>query len=229
MEYVADAPGGTAGAHYNAIGISGTPFNDIPLFSFDDGTHGTIDVDYPDVVKGINGSSLCLLYDGFAASYGGAGTYFNGMFSGGTSEGKIISLGIPFETIYPEEIRNSLMSKIIDFFDVPTSVEIEDSENLPTEFYLSQNYPNPFNPSTKIKFTTPPQPSPYQGEGVRVGFVTLKIYDILGNEVATLVNEQKSPGSYEVEWNADSYSSGVYFYSLQAGDVKINKKMLLLK
>jgi hypothetical protein len=229
MEYVADAPGGTAGTHYNAIGISGTPFNDIPLFSFDDGTHGTIDVDYPDVVKGINGSSLCLLYDGFAASYGGAGTYFNGMFNGGTSEGKIISLGIPFETIYPEEIRNSLMSKIIDFFDVPTSVEIVDSENLPTEFYLSQNYPNPFNPSTKIKFTTPPQPSPYQGEGVRVGFVTLKIYDILGNEVATLVNEQKSPGSYEVEWNADSYSSGVYFYSLQAGDVKINKKMLLVK
>jgi type IX secretion system substrate protein len=221
IEYVADAPGGSAGTYYSANGIFGSIFSDLPQFSFDDGTHGTIDVDYPDVVKGINGSSLCLQYTGFATSYGGAGTNYAGMFNGGTVEGKIVALGIPFETIYPEDIRNNLMGKIIDFFDVPTSVENEDSENLPTEYYLSQNYPNPFNPTTKIKFSIP-----VGNENVRS---LLKIYDILGNEVATLVNEQRSPGTYEVEFNATNLSSGVYFYSLQAGDVKINKKMILLK
>ncbi len=95
-----------------------------------------------------------------------------------------------------------------------------------TEFSLSQNYPNPFNPSTKIKFNIP---SPYQGEGQRVRFTTLKVYDVLGNEVATLVNEEKPAGTYEVEFDASNLSSGIYYYQLKAGSFIQTKKMILMK
>jgi len=89
---------------------------------------------------------------------------------------------------------------------------------LPTEFKLEQNYPNPFNPETRIR---------YQVSSISP--VTLRIYDILGNEVTTLVNEQKEPGYYEVEFSASQLASGVYIYCLQAGSYVSTKKMMLLK
>jgi len=97
---------------------------------------------------------------------------------------------------------------------------------------LSQNYPNPFNPTTTLKYSVPtsPQPSPYQGEGVRVGlFISLKVYDILGREVATLVNQKQPPGNYKVEWNAANGPSGVNFYKLKTGNFTETTKMLLLR
>ena len=97
--------------------------------------------------------------------------------------------------------------------------EISSVDNLlPTEYALEQNFPNPFNPSTTIKYQLP-----------KDGLVTLKIYDILGREVATLVNEEKIAGKYQVNFNASSLASGVYIYKLQAGDFVSSKKMLLLK
>jgi photosystem II stability/assembly factor-like uncharacterized protein len=124
---------------------------------------------------------------------------------------------------------------VIDIFP---SVEDSTDNFIPTEFSLSQNYPNPFNPSTKIKFTIPQTDSPLLG-GARGGLVTLKVYDILGNEIATLVNEEKSAGEYEVEFNISNlsngisakggYASGVYFYQLKAGNYIETKKMILLK
>jgi hypothetical protein len=98
--------------------------------------------------------------------------------------------------------------------------------NQPSDFYLAQNYPNPFNPSTKIRFSIPVV-TLRGGEGSFLA--TLKIYDILGNEVATLLNEQKPAGTYEVNFDAGSLSSGVYFYRLQAGTYVQSKKMTLLK
>lgn len=95
---------------------------------------------------------------------------------------------------------------------------IKNRGNLPDNFYLSQNYPNPFNPSTTIEFKIPES-----------GFVTLKIYDILGREVKTLVNEEKTPGSYKVSFNASIFASGVYFYRLTSGSYTSIKKMVLLK
>lgn len=92
-------------------------------------------------------------------------------------------------------------------------------------FNLGQNYPNPFNPSTNIKFSVP--------DGVTANLfqnhVRLVIYDVLGKEVALLVDESKSPGTYEVEWNAESLSSGVYFYELKMGSLSSIKKMILQK
>ncbi len=86
------------------------------------------------------------------------------------------------------------------------------------KFSLSQNYPNPFNPKTIINY-----------QCSMFNFVSLKVFDILGNEVATLVNENQNSGSYSVEWNGANYSSGVYFYRLTAGDYSEVKKMTLLK
>jgi len=107
----------------------------------------------------------------------------------------------------------------------PIGIEIISTE-IPDQFSLSQNYPNPFNPSTKIKFAIPLSRGVSEGLGV---FTKLLIYDMLGREIAVLVNEQLSPGIYEVNWNAGSYTSGVYFYKLQAGDFAETKKMVLVK
>ena len=97
---------------------------------------------------------------------------------------------------------------------------------IPNEIRLFQNYPNPFNPSTKIKFEIPRR-SPAGAFGDDK--VVLKVYDILGKEIETLVNEKLNPGTYEVTFNASQYPSGVYFYRLQAGDYNESKKMILLK
>jgi len=92
---------------------------------------------------------------------------------------------------------------------------------LPTEYKLEQNYPNPFNPTTKIRYSIPSTPLSL-GEGLGVRLI---VYDILGNEVTTLVNEQKEPGYYEVEFNASNYASGVYIYRLQAGSFVSTKNV----
>jgi hypothetical protein len=125
-------------------------------------------------------------------------------------------------------------------FIVENSVTSIAEENYPGQFYLSQNYPNPFNPSTKIRFTVP------QDVRGNTQEVTLKIYDVLGNEIATLVDEELTSGEYEVEFDASSGSSfrlarnpasGVYFYQLIAGGPETSsgqkliqtRKMILMK
>ena len=89
---------------------------------------------------------------------------------------------------------------------------------IPTEFKLTQNYPNPFNPTTMIKFSIP-----------KTSLVKLVVYDILGREVRTLVNEQKMPGYYDISFDASMFASGVYFYKLEAGTFTDVKKMVLIK
>jgi hypothetical protein len=96
-------------------------------------------------------------------------------------------------------------------------------------YYLYQNYPNPFNPITKIKFSISPSSSPLIRGARGVVYIKITIYDILGSEVAILVNEQLTSAVYEVEWNAADYPSGIYFYTLQTGDYSETKKMVLLK
>jgi hypothetical protein len=94
----------------------------------------------------------------------------------------------------------------------------EISGNIPETFSLSQNYPNPFNPVTNIKFDIP-----------KSGMVRITIFDLLGREVTTLVNEQMQPGSYNVDWDASNYPSGVYFFKLETENFTESKKMILIK
>jgi hypothetical protein len=109
---------------------------------------------------------------------------------------------------------------------IPININSGQSNN-PAKFMLYQNYPNPFNPITKIKFSIPP----YEGGK---GDVSLIVYDVLGREVATLVNELLKPGTYEVEWpapsgNGSNFASGVYYYKLIAGNYSETKRMVLIK
>lgn len=92
------------------------------------------------------------------------------------------------------------------------------NNQIPVKFSLSQNYPNPFNPVTKITYSVPKQT-----------FVTIKVYDIIGREVTTLINGVKTAGYYDIEWNAMNYSSGVYFYRMNAGEFVDVKKMIVIK
>jgi hypothetical protein len=103
------------------------------------------------------------------------------------------------------------------FNEQPTFVNISNS-NLRLAFELEQNYPNPFNPSTKINYSVP-----------QLSQVQIKVFDVLGNEIETLVNEEKPAGTYELTWNAANLPSGVYFYRIQAGSFIDTKKMILLK
>jgi len=141
---------------------------------------------------------------------------------------KIKSTATSTGTILPElkmvDLCNDLVPKAVEygagllkhFYQIVTDVESEiiQADN----FLLFQNYPNPFNPSTKISWQVP------------VGsWQTLKVYDVLGNEVATLVDEYKPAGTYEIEWDASMYPSGTCFYQLRTKDFIETKKMLLIK
>jgi uncharacterized protein (DUF2141 family) len=119
----------------------------------------------------------------------------------------------------------SIFSHNANFVDIqwPGATAVDDDTNSPIDYTLLQNYPNPFNPSTKIRFAVP------QNVNSEKPNVSLIVYDILGNEIVTLVNEQKPPGFYEVDLNASSFASGVYFYKLQAGGFVETKKMILLR
>ena len=121
-------------------------------------------------------------------------------------------------TVWSSLIGSTNFNLIGSFWpNLPLAVKDESVINL-NSYYLFQNFPNPFNPSTKISWQSP------------VGsWQTLKVYDILGNEVAILVNEEKSAGIYEVEFDASHLSSGVYFYTLRAGNYFQTKKMILTK
>jgi len=107
-------------------------------------------------------------------------------------------------------------SEVNHFNFIYTDVKTEDQ--LPTEFALKQNYPNPFNPSTKISYQLPVSSN-----------VTLKVFDVLGNEVATLVDEEKPAGVYEINFNSNKLASGVYLYKLQAGGFTETRKMILMR
>jgi photosystem II stability/assembly factor-like uncharacterized protein len=137
---------------------------------------------------------------------------------------------IILDMIFPDSLHGFAIGKegaIIKYIPPIINFVKEIEEGIPESFFLFQNYPNPFNPSTKIRFTIP------QDERRETQDVSLKVYDVLGNEIATLVNEEKPAGAYEVKFNPASGiqhpASGIYFYQLRAGIYIETKKMLLLK
>ncbi len=162
-------------------------------------------------------------------------------FSGGDPDGDILKYGLvspPANTVinlttglfrFIPVNKDSTWLIIVSLTDgtltVYDSVKVHTSFNdikivpgLPTEYSISQNYPNPFNPSTRIDFSIP-----------KISKVVLKVYNMLGQEVTTLVNEELSAGNYKYDFNAINLASGIYIYRLQAGDYSFTKKMTLLK
>ncbi len=188
--------------------LDGTAFNYAQVY----------EVGYPDEIGIYGGSTLCMQY----SNNTGAGIQYSGHFGSSSQIGKLIYLGFPLETTADDSSFNSVISKAADYFFA--SVNSVSSKNIePLKFNLSQNYPNPFNPTTVINYTIS------TGQLSAVSHVTLKIYDVLGREVKTLVNEDKSAGNYNVTLNAGNLPSGVYYYQLKAGNYVSTKKLVLLK
>jgi hypothetical protein len=104
------------------------------------------------------------------------------------------------------------------FFITNKETNVNELKIIPTQFNLYQNYPNPFNPTTIIKYEIPV-----------TGKVVLSVFNLLGQEVSELVNQNQSAGLYEVTWDARNFSSGVYIYQLSSGNHSVSKKLLLLK
>jgi archaellum component FlaG (FlaF/FlaG flagellin family) len=146
--------------------------------------------------------------------YAGVRSLHNGM----SATGKVVFTAFGFETIAIDEIRSFFAERLINWLSSPTSVERDPSSGSPIEFELSQNYPNPFNPSTNIKFSIP-ETLP----------VTIKVFDVLGNEIAVLLDEVKSAGTYKITFDASYTASGIYFYQMKAGNFISVKKMGILK
>ena len=115
--------------------------------------------------------------------------------------------------VYPD-----IINAIIDTSDVSPVGGVPESPSIPTKFSLEQNYPNPFNPTTVISYKMPIN-----------SLVTIKVYDVLGRDVQTLVNERLNAGSHSVTFGAKNLPSGVYFYELRAGYYSSAKKLVLLK
>ena len=125
---------------------------------------------------------------------------------------KLLKIQNDIQIFYDQNLRGTVLPKRGD------DLEITGEETVPKVFALHQNHPNPFNPTTAINYSIPED-----------GYVTLSVYDVLGNEVAILVDEQKQSGRYEVNFDASALPSGIYFYRLQTGNFTQTKKMILLK
>lgn len=148
-------------------------------------------------------------------------------------QGYELSMGLGEVTRYYNDIfltsilyNCNLVYAKINGKEYGTFVGVNEQEIIPSKYSLSQNYPNPFNPTTKIKFSIPAVET---RRGKSLQYVTLKVFDILGYEIATLVNEEKLLGDYEVTVNGNNLASGVYFYRLTTKDFSLYKKMILIK
>jgi len=120
---------------------------------------------------------------------------------------------------YCAEIIKASCAMLLSYSEgLPVSIDKNGKEQVPTEYSLCQNYPNPFNPSTKIKYSIPES-----------GRVIIKVFDMLGREIETLVNEEKSAGNYEAVFNAKNLASGTYIYRIFAGKFSRSKKFILVK
>ena len=208
----------TATNNITFAGLNADFYNSM-LKSSDDGLSWEPVVSFPVLGKivGINQNSIgdifaASQYDGVYQSHDNGNSWLL-LSNEGITNLRIQTMNISVDGyIYVGTWRGSL------FKSIHSTTDVEHKNYLPNDISIKQNFPNPFNPSTRIKYAI---------DGRR--FVTLKVYDILGNEIATLINEEKSAGHYEVKFNGNGLPSGVYFYELKAGSFIQTKKMVLLK
>ncbi|MCE1188996.1 MAG: T9SS type A sorting domain-containing protein, partial [Ignavibacteria bacterium] len=216
-KYIADAPNSAAGTVYQAASYT-APGGVLPAILFDNGTHGTWNVQYPDVIKNCNGSTQFMSYNTVDTVTGGAAIAYSGIFPAGSTAGKLIVMGFPFETIYTASQRTQLMNSFLQWFDTPVSVLPIENIKKNYNFTLEGNYPNPFNPATKICYTLPES-----------GTVKICIYDSIGRLLQSNNVIGSSAGKYEYLFNASAYSSGIYIYTVRFNKVTLTGKMICIK
>ncbi len=193
-------------------GIEGTHFAGLSIPFGNTSAGSPYNEDSPDAIDTLNGSSAILNYGNGLT----AGVAYSGFFGNSQVNGQLIYLSFPFETIGNLEIRKNLMNSIFTYFGFLT--DVEESDVVIRNYELEQNYPNPFNPTTTISFSIP-----YNTH------VSIKIFDVLGKEVATLVDDNLSMGKHTINYDASNLSSGIYFYMLKSNDIVTSKKMVLIK
>ncbi|TVQ65988.1 MAG: T9SS C-terminal target domain-containing protein, partial [Balneolaceae bacterium] len=227
-EFVADAPGNQSNTWYRVDGIHGTLFGGLSEIRFDNGTQGTWNVSWPDVLRPVEGGAAVLRYTGVSGE-DVAGVAYRGPFPRAERAGAVVVMGFPFETIYPAATRTEMMGRILSFLGDPegTDTGIEDHIGdgfgpgdpvRPGEYQLHQNYPNPFNNRTVIAYQLP-----------EASDVQLTVYSLEGRAVAELFRGFQPAGRHSVAWDAPGLASGVYVCLLTAGPLTLRRKMTLLK
>ncbi|MBW6457548.1 MAG: T9SS type A sorting domain-containing protein [FCB group bacterium] len=216
IQYVQDSPNNAVGVYYQVESTGDTIFSDLASFHFDNGTYGTYNVRYPDVIKGYGDKATGFLkYTG--CSTGFAGVVYEGPFTGGTKNGKVMILGFPFETIRSEAARNAMMEKFFIFLE--QGLDVAEEIMTPVSPFLYQNYPNPFNATTLIKYFLP-----------KAANTELFVCDMNGRKLHTLICAQHTEGFHEIKWHAGNHPAGVYVCILKSdGEIVQTKKMILLK
>jgi hypothetical protein len=205
---------GDASGSYTINGAAGTFMSGIS-FAYGDTLQGSpYREDYPDYVTPFGGSETVAQY----ANGLNAATAFTGLFPSGSAPGSVVYMGIPFETIHAKANRDAVMASVLNYFGVVTSAIDRHETETPADFTLEQNFPNPFNPTTNFRFSIAER-----------GVFSLKIYDLLGKEIAVVVNDRLEPGRYTVRWNASGFSSGMYFYRLEGNNSSLTKRFVLTK
>jgi hypothetical protein len=218
--YVADAANDAA-----VTGASGSLFEGLSLRYGVIAEGAPYEEDWPDVVAPVNGGATSLSY-GASGTAGTAGIAFSGLFPGAVRPGAVVVVGFPFETITERAKRDSLMARIFTFFGGVTGVEYSiPPPPVAGHFVLEQNFPNPFNPTTAIRYHIAGAGGQWPG----ADRVKLAIYDVLGREVAVLVDGVQDAGLHEVQWDARNLASGVYYYRLTAGAFVATRTMTVLK
>ncbi len=222
-EYLADAAGGKQGT-YSATGVAGTLLADVSL-SFDNGSHGTYDVDWPDGIKAVGNAETILKFDGVDYNTkGGGGIAYLGSFGASPYPGGIVYLSVGFETIYPEEKRNEVMGRILNYLDGAIASTGDEIVTIPKKLNISALYPNPSNRSITIEFQVFDfSPTAY-----------LTITDITGREIVKISVQPLAAKTQKFHWNGLLPSgleapSGMYLANLTQGNQIVTKKFTLLK
>lgn len=213
------------GSMINASGVAGTPFQGFTW------TFGQVfPEDYPDDIEPAGGSTVLLNYNvqRDASNFRKAGVGFVGTFGASSTAGRMVYVAFPLESMTSTLVRQTMVDKALLFMGITTGIgeRGEGREgDIPVRTELRQNYPNPFNPTTEIRY----QISEVSGQISEARQVRLTVHDLLGREVAVLVNEERSPGIHTVAWNAAGMASGQYFARLVVdGRVQV-RSMVLLK
>jgi hypothetical protein len=212
--------------HLGYLSPNNILFVAVDIYGFGSATYGTYDYGRiyllnPNTVARASSDTSLSLIDVAKWNFQKAGSYNNP--KGGIASGYTSTYDVAFDSkgfVYSQSFFGWTVEKWKYNGTLPTiatSVE-RTSESVPVSFALMQNYPNPFNPSTVVEFSI-----------IESGHVSLKVFDLLGREVARLVDEFKSPGTYRVTFNAENLSGGTYFYTLRAGSSELTKKMAFVK